>query len=229
MTTARDIITKAHQRNGVLTKGEALSGDEASDGLDSLNNLIASWSNESLLIYVRLSESFPLVGGQTSYTIGNGGDFNTERPMQIVSAFTRIVNIDYSMKVLNGVQYDDISQKNIQNAWPNVLYYDNNFPLGTIKLYPVPTTGTIHIRSEKQLTSFASLDTDLSFPPGWERALIFNLAVETAGEYGQPVDEATYRIAMDALNKIKTATARNRKMDAYSQAKDRDNIYTGGF
>jgi hypothetical protein len=99
--------------------------------------------------------------------------------------------------------------------------------LGTINIYPTPTTGTLHIRSEKQLSQLPTLDTDLEFPPGWERALVYNLAIEIASEYGQPVDQASYQIAMDALNKIKTAVARNKKMDMYAYNGSNRNVYTG--
>ena len=229
MTTARTIIKKALQKNGVLTKNESPSGDEASDGLDSLNALLSSWSNDSLLIYTRQSESFPVVGGQTSYTIGAGGDFDTDRPLQITSAFLRIGSTDYNMGVVNGKQYDRITQKDIGNSIPEVLYYDGNTPLSTITIYPVLTTGTLHIRSEKELTQLTSLDTDIEFPAGWERALIYNLAVELSSEYGQQTDQVTYQIAQDSLAKIKTATARNRNMDAFPQVNRHGDIYNGWY
>lgn len=227
MTTARTIIKKALQKNGVLTKNESPSGDEASDALDSLNAMISSWSNDSLLIYTRQIESFPIVGGQNEYTIGTGGDFNTTRPMQIVSAFLRIGNIDYDIQVVNGVQYDNIDQKDISSSIPEVLFYDANVPLAKITMYPVPTTGTLHLRTEKELTQLTTLDSDIEFPPGWERALVYNLAVEIGSEYGQPIDQVTFNIAQESLNKIKTATARNRNMDIYPDTRQRYNIYTG--
>ena len=229
MTTARDIIKKAMQKNGVLTKNESPDGDEASDALSALNDLISSWSNDSLLIYARLSESFPLVSGQASYTIGTGGDFNTDRPLQILTAFTRIGNIDYDISIIDEGAFDSITQKSISSSIPDVMLYETGFPLGTINIYPTPTTGTLHIRSEKQLSQLPTLDTDLEFPPGWERALVYNLAVEISSEYGQPVDQATYQIAMDALNKIKTAVARNKKMDMYAYNGSNRNVYTGWY
>lgn len=229
MTTARNIIKRALQKNGVLTKSENPSGDEASDALETLNDLIGSWSNDSLLIYARLSESFPLVSGQASYTIGSGGDFDTARPLQILTAFTRIGNIDYDIDIISDVDFDEISQKNISSSIPDVMFYQSSSPLGNITIYPVPTTGSLHIRSEKQLSEFTTLDTDLELPAGWDRALIYNLALELASEYGQPVDEATYQIAMDSLNKIKTAVARNKNMDAYAFDGSNNNVYTGWF
>ena len=228
MATARDIITRAYQINGVLTKNEALSGDEASDGLKSLNALISSWSNDSLLAYARTLENFPLVSNQASYTIGTGGEFNTSRPLHILSAFTRIGQIDYDISVISDIEFDKISQKDISSSIPDVMYYDGNSPLGTITIYPVPTEGDLYIRSEKPLTEFASLDDELELPPGWERALIYNLSIEDASMYGQPVTEPIYEIAMDSLNKIKTAVARNRTMDMYGY-NSTENIYTGWY
>lgn len=228
MTTARDIIKRALQRNGVLTKNESPSGDEASDGLSMLNDMIGSWSNDSLLIYARVSESFPLTGA-ASYSIGSGGDFDTERPLQILTAFTRIGDTDYNISIVPDIAYDGINQKSLSSSYPEILMYQAGFPLGTITLYPKPTTGTLHIRSEKQLSEFATLDTDVDLPPGWNRALIYNLSLELAGEYGQPVDEATYQLAMDALSKIKTAVARNKTMDMYPYNGKDQNIYTGWY
>lgn len=229
MTTARNIIKRALQRNGVLTKDEDPSGDEASDGLSMLNDMISSWSNDSLLIYARQQENFPLVSGQASYTIGSGGDFNTGRPLQILTAFTRIGSIDYPIDIIPDDAFDRITQKSISSSIPSAMKYEASFPLGVITIYPVPTTGTLYIRTEKELTQFATLDTDVELPPGWNKALTYNLAVESAGEYGQPVDEATYQLAMNALGKIKTAVARNKTMDAYPYNGRDDNIFTGWY
>jgi len=229
MTTARYIVKKALQKIGALTKSEAPASDEASDGLDALNDMISSWSNDSLLIYARLSENFPLVSGQAEYTIGVGGNFNTAKPLQILTAFTRIGNIDYNIEVISDTEYDGIPQKDIKNSIPDVLFYSQSEPLGKITFYPVPTTGSVYIRTEKQLTQLPSLNTDLEFPAGWVRALIYNLALELAPEYGQPVPNDVAFIASESLNKIKTATARNKNMDAFSYEGNLENIYSGWF
>lgn len=227
MTTARNIITRALRKNGVLTKNESPSGDEASEALATLNDMISSWSNDSLLIYARQSESFPLVSGQASYTIGSGGDFNTVRPLQILSAFIRVSNIDYDINIIRDVSFDQINQKNILNTYPDVLYYEVGVPLGTITLYPVPTTGALHIRSEKELQEFSTLDSVLELPAGWGRALVYNLSLELAPDYGQQVSQATYEIAMDSLSKIKTAVARNKTMDYPSYGGNYGDINSG--
>lgn len=229
MPTARRIITRALQKNGVLTKNESVSGDEASDGLDALNDMVSSWSNDSLLIYARISEDFPLISGQSTYTIGTGGDFDTSRPLQVLSAFTRIGSIDYDIDIISDVEFDTITQKDISSSIPDVMYYDGNAPLGEIRIYPVPTTGTLHIRSEKELSQFTTLDTDIDFPSGWTRALVYNLAVDLAPEYGQQVDPVVFEIAGQSLGKIKKAVARNKDINMYAYDGSNRNVYSGWY
>ena len=49
MTTPLDIITRAMKDIGALAAGENPTADEAQDGLDMLNDMIAQWSNENML------------------------------------------------------------------------------------------------------------------------------------------------------------------------------------
>lgn len=229
MTTARDIIQKALQKAGILTKNDDMSGDEASDGLFSLNALLSSWSNDDLIIYTRPLENFPLSGGVAEYTMGSGGDFDTTRPIRVVSAFVRQGSTDYPLSIITPEDYDKIVSKDTGSI-PDRISTNNNFPLTTLTLYPVPTGGlSLYIRSEKALTSIATLDTTISLPDGWERALIYNLAIEISGEYGAQPDQITYQIAGDSKAAIKTAVARNRPMDSYPMVNPTYNIYTGYY
>ena len=170
MTTARDIVKKALQKNGVLTKDDDLSGDEAADGLDSLNAMLASWSNEALLVYGSTLESFPLQNNKATYTMGSGGDFDTVRPTDIKSAYVRQATVDYPLSMISQEAYDSITVKNTGSI-PDTMSTDNGFPLVTLSFYPEPYAGlTLFIRTEKPLVELASLDTVLSLPAGWERA-----------------------------------------------------------
>lgn len=230
MTTARGIVTKALQKVGAIVKNETPSADEANDGLDALNALLSSWSNESMLVYKRTWENFPLVAGDVDYTIGVGQNFNTVRPTYIVEAHVRQDVTDYPLAIISDEIYNgSISDKSSQGI-PKFLNYDNGYSTGTIRLYPVPDTSyTLYILTEKPLTSFA-LDDEVTLPPGWERALIYNLAVELFPEYGQQVDQAVYEIAKDSKRSIQSAVLKTRSMDVQPAAiGNRNNIYTGGY
>jgi hypothetical protein len=226
MSTALGIVTSAMRKAGVLTKSESPSADEAQDGLEMLNDLIASNANDGLLVYARTLENFPLSGGVAEYTIGPSGTFNTVRPVFIVSAYVRIATVDYPLTVIQDVDYADISIKSIGSI-PYYLNYTNAFPLATIKLYPVPSANwTLYLLSEKQLSSF-TLDQTVSLPPGWDRYLKNQLAIELSAEYGQQVPAETVEIASKAIAAIKRGAARVKTMDNYMNNGGFRNIYTG--
>lgn len=228
-TTARAIITRALQKIGAVVKSEPPSADEANDALNSLNAMMASWSNDTLNIYAHTWETFSLVGGTGSYTIGSSGVFNTVRPNDILQAYIRIGSVDYPVGIVNDQAYNSVSFKSLTGI-PEFLNYDNAYPLGTIRLYPVPSAAySLFLLSEKSVTTFATLDTTMSLPDGWERALIYNLAMELAPEYSQPPDESVVKIAMESLGLIRIATAKVRGMDAFPTKLSVQNIYSGYF
>lgn len=226
MTTARSIVTRAMQKIGVLVKSEAPSADEAQDALSSLNALISSWGNDSLNIYARTWESFPMTGA-SSYTIGPSGNFNTIRPTNIISAYLRSVDIDYPVAVIDDESFNTIPFKSLTGV-EYVLNYSNSYPLGVIRPYPIPSASySLFLLSEKPLTEFATLDTELSMPPGTERALIYNLALELAPEYSQQPDPSVVKIANDSLGLIRSKVAQVRRMDAFPTNFASRNIYSG--
>jgi hypothetical protein len=111
---------------------------------------------------------------------------------------------------------------------PYFLNYDNANPVDNLRLYPYPSTAySIFLLTEKPLTSLSTLDTSLSLPPGWDRALVYNLALELAPEYGQQPDASIVKIANDSLDNIRMATIRARPMDAYPKIVNNRNVWSG--
>ena len=229
MSTARVIIKRALQKNGVLTKTESPSGDEANDALLTLNNMLGSWSNNALNISARVRESFTLSGGVNTYTIGTGQTFNTARPTELVWAFIRQDgNTDVNVAIINDEQYESINSKQT-GGLPYFLNYDNGFPVGRIRLFPTPSTAyELHLLSEKPLGTFG-LDDDVEYPAGWEEAIIDNLAVRLAPEYGQAVSDDLNRMARQGHGRIMTAIARNRPIDAFASFRGAYDIRSGYY
>jgi hypothetical protein len=213
MTTARTLVRKSLQKAGILTKNEQPSADEVNDGLDTLNDMLSSWSNETLLMYARVSESFAVSAGTASYTIGSGGTFSTVRPMNIASAYFRANSLDYPLTDISDTSYDDDITSKSQPGIPEEFMYVRNVPLGVITLFPVPSqAGTLHIRSEKVLTQMV-LDDTVALPEGWEHAIVHNLAVILAPEYGQEASGTIVKEAGRSKAAIARTVARNRNMD----------------
>lgn len=227
MTTARDIIKRSMQKVGILVKGELPDDDEMNDALDSLNDLIDSLSNDSLILYSRTWETFNLVGGTVSYTIGTGDVFNTVRPMQIVDSYIKNSPINYPITVVNDETYNSISYPQ-QQGIPEFLNFDNGFPDAIIRLYPVPSSNyQLFLLTEKAISEFATLDAVVSLPPGWKRLLIYNLALELAPEYKQQPDAGIFKIAAESLGKVKLSVAKARTMDANPSNLQVRNIFSG--
>lgn len=225
MTTANDVIKSAFRISGVLSQGESPTASETQDALDSFNDLLDSLSNDSLFIYARDTESFTLTGGQASYTIGAGGDFNTSRPVDIISAYVRIGNTDYTLSIIGDEQYAALPTKSTQGT-PYFLNYTSDFPLGVVKLYPVPAAAyTLFTLSEKALSN-VTLNQTISLPPGWLRFLKNQLAIDICAEYGVQIPETAVVNAREGMGLIKRGAARVKSMDA-NNAGFVGNIYTG--
>lgn len=209
-TSALDIITGAAKLLGVVFKSEALSSDEANDGLIVLNDMLDSWSNDGLVTYAHTLDTLTLTGA-TSYTIGTGGTFNTSRPINIITAVVRNSSVDYPLKIITPEEYQtQIAAKSVTSQIPEYLTYDNGYPLGTIKMYTVPVTGSsLILLSNKPLSNLAALTTTVDLPPGWKRALKTNLAIELAAQYDQEPAASVVTNAAKSLGAIKRAVSIN--------------------
>ena len=77
MTKPYDIITRALKDIGALEAGESPTADAAQDAFDMLNDILDQWSNEDMMVSYKTEIIFPIVNGQTQYTIGQGGEIGS--------------------------------------------------------------------------------------------------------------------------------------------------------
>lgn len=229
MTTMSDIARKALQKSGVLFKSETPDADEANDAVSAINMMISSWSNDGLSVYARSWETFSITSGVNSYTIGSGGAFNTARPINIVSSYTRDGSNDEAVTIIPDQTYNNFIGTKTSSGRPYFLNYDNAYPLATIRIWPVPsTTYDLFLLTEKELPQYGINDT-ISLPPGWERALIYNGAIEVCSDYGQAPEPSVVKIAAESLASIKRAAARAKSMDCNPIYLGAGNFYTRCF
>lgn len=206
MATALDMIKKSLRLFSAIGQANPNpSSGQSTDALASLNSMLESWSIERFTVYQILEETFSWPSGQSSRTIGSGGNFSTTRPTRIADGFTRISDIDYPYRSIDKNQYDAIAAKTTQSSYPDVIFYDPAATLGVLYAYPVPSaTVSIKIKSWKQLQSFAALTDNVTLPPGYQRAIEYNLAIELQGEYPDlPLSDSVVNIAQKSLAAIK--------------------------
>jgi hypothetical protein len=192
--TVLDIINRALRLLGVTVTNETATAAEASNALTALNMMLGQWNNERLMVFGYLNELFDLTAGIGTYTIGVSNatyNFNTTRPMKIERAFVRftpssLMAYDFNLEVISNDRYQDIFMKAIQVTYPLYLCYNPTFPLGEIKLWPLPnSTCKIGISQWQQISAFTALNQNISLPLGYDSALSYNLAVELMPEYGK--------------------------------------------
>ena len=187
MAATIDLLTAALKKIGVLAPGESMSSEDEADILAELNRMLASWSADGLSLHYRKHESFTLVVGDSDYSIGSGGDFNTARPEEIEQAFIRdSSDQDHDLKVRPISEYWALSNKT-SSTRPTRIYYDPTYSTGTIYFNTEPSDAeTLHLICQKPLTTLASADT-VSLPGEYESAIVNRLAIEIAPYFGKVV------------------------------------------
>lgn len=122
--------------------------------------------------------------------------------------------LDIPVTMLTPDQYADITVKKMESAFPVAYYDDGDYPLRTISVWPVPNKHCFTtLWLWQPLINTTDLDAEITFPPGYERALKFNLAVEIAAEMGKVVPGQVKLIATESLGKIKRINAAPRTME----------------
>lgn len=206
MPTSLQLITRSMRIGRVIGKGESLDDDEAADGLTAVNAMLDIWKIERLNVYQIVQGSYTWPATTTSRTIGSGGNFAATRPDRIESAFVVDSHSQwYPLEVLRDrSQYDSIPIKTTQSTLPQYLFMDPAFPLGVVYLFPVPSAQlTLKLNTWQALQAFAALTTDLSLPPGYEDAIVFNLTVRFGLEFGKKIDDDVKALAVSTKAAIK--------------------------
>ena len=188
--TVLDIISSALRLIGVLAQEETPDAATANDSLFVLQSMWDSWNAERLMIFTIPRLVFPLVAGQQTYQYGTGApDFNSPRPakidrMGIIWLGNAAQPLELPLEYLTVAQWQAVPVKNIQSSLPQYVWDDDGFPYRNLNFWPIPNVGDqITIYPWTALANPATLTTIMSFPPGYQRAFRYNLAVELAAEF----------------------------------------------
>lgn len=212
--TGNDLIASSLRLIGVLASGEVPSADEANDALTILNQMIDSWTAERMMIFTLNINEFVLTAGQQVYTLGVGGNFNIARParierMGIVSLNNPAQPLELPLEMLTDQQWAAIPVKVISSSLPQKVYDDGAFPLRNLSFWCIPNVQVkTRIYGWATLAQFPDLVTDITFPPGYLKAIRYNLAVDLAPEFGVvELNPITASIAVTSKATIKSQNA----------------------
>lgn len=202
MTTVRDLIRDSLGLINVVGAGEDLTAEDAVDNLNAMNRMLDTWAAGGLTIYSRSIDTHTLLGNVQTYTMGPGGDINTPRPTIIQQATITLGSIVTPMNIWAQDAFATLPMPTLQGAYPTDLFVNNGSPLLTLKFYPIPVSGMVFTcYSLKKMTDL-TLNSVIEMPPGYQDAIIYNLAVRRAPAYEREALPTVKNTALAAYNAI---------------------------
>ena len=220
--SAMALITSSMRLIGVIAPGENPTIAEANDALMVLAQMIDSWNADRASIFTTSSQDFPLTLSKQAYTLGPGGDFDTQRPARI-DAMSSILLYNPSNPVEIPIPMWTVTEwqqqlpvKNVNSSFPLGCYDDGGFPLRTLNFWPIPSyqQNSVRIYAWQAIGAPTSLQSIVSYPQGYARALRFNLAVDMAPEFGAAVPPTVAETAVSSLATVKTMNAPKLKLQS---------------
>lgn len=194
--TARDICEAAAFEFNIFDAGSPIPGDEAVFILGKLNRLLDSWNAKQAAVYGDFFSLFTLTPNLQPHTIGiaaNAPTFSvaSSRPQTIDGA--NIVTgsgtsqVRYELDLVDEDWWKSQSVRNVTSPIPSALYYANDWPNGSIYLWPVPSTAyTLELMFRLVLAQLALTDT-FTLPPGYWDAITLTLAESISTPYEKQV------------------------------------------
>jgi hypothetical protein len=188
-TTALQIIEDALGLTNAVGVDQTLTADEVSDSLRVFNDLLEVFSLNNLAVYGQADQTFNTVAGTDVYTIGVGGTWNTVRPVRINDPAYSVVNgTSFPLVSITQAEYAGISNKAQTQGYPDYYFYVNDYPLGIITLWPVPSAIVpLTFNIDRVLTAVTDAAATLSYPPGYAQAFKYKLAIMLAPTFGKKI------------------------------------------
>jgi hypothetical protein len=212
MALVSDLINQSLLLAGMRASGETPEAALSQDALTVLNQMISGWNNESLLIYAITRTVVTMTASKQTYTVGAGGDVNIQRAPQIEAINwrdeTQSPPLELPLAAMEDAEYQNLRLRDLTASMPTKFFYDRSFPLSTLFLWPTPTVARKLVLFVWTPWSYTYGLTDtISFPPGYERMLVYNLAVELSAQPSARITPATAALAEESKMRIQALNA----------------------
>lgn len=220
--TGATLVTDAMYQAGVLgqDQGAAPSNDDAQLVLRRLQRMLDSWSTDNLMIYQSNAETMALTSGVAVYSTSL---LASGRPVKIKTMWISYAGVDYPVEQISDDTYAGIAIKNV-NAIPEYCWINDSFPQMNLTLWPIPFASmTLNLICQRVLqASTVTMATSLTFPPGYEKAMVDCLALDICPSFGvQP----TPQMVQDAKEAKATLQRLNLQPLEMATDFDRDSSY----
>lgn len=195
--TALTLLSSSLRAIGALAKGETLPAEDADDALHALQFMLQNWTATGTRIWFITTED--LTYSANPSTIGIGATLNVARPESILKAYlgsSELGIVDYAKWL-----------RLVASAGEGYLYYSPEYPYG--KIY-INGAGALKLSSLKPLTDPTAITSTVTFPPEYNEAIKWNLAVRLAPDYGKQTSDVIVALALSTLRAIENKNFNDR-------------------
>lgn len=189
------LISAALRKLGALSEGQIPSTEDFTNGTVALNGIIASFQTIGMPLWKRQETYISLQENTESYTIGEGQTINVPFPLKVQQAY--LVNNTTGQQIeIETKSYFDWQQVRTYNAssFPVFVSYTPYINFGILNVWPIPdasaaTNYSIMLVNQRPFEDMVDAADSLDFPKEWHNAIIYELAVTLAPEYGASSQE----------------------------------------
>jgi hypothetical protein len=160
--------------------------------------MLDTWANDGLMVHARTQETIALTAGDATYTTLNLSTATRPAAVEDLGAFTRLAGVDEPLEMVSREQFARIAYKTAEGL-PAVCWYEPAMANGLFEFYPTPYAAmTAYFFVRRVLTGTLLLGTTVSLPPGYEEAIVNNLAIRGAPSFGMTAPREVQEIARSA-------------------------------
>ena len=181
-----NLIKGALRKCGVLAEGETPSTESITNCTQALNNIVVRFSTLGMPLWKRIELPITIVASTKDYTIANS--------LKVAQVILKDVIGGTQYALINKSRYDYNRLPNTTTGTPVHYTFNPNLENGTLTIWPTPDAGAATSKSlmvvyQKEFDGFVSATDTPDFPSYWTDAIVYELAVNIAPEYGVPLQD----------------------------------------
>jgi len=193
MTTGVNLVERALKIIGRLGGGQTINANDQTDGLAEANAMLDFWNAQGLVMPYQTSCEVAFATARTYYTIGaSGANLTAPRPIRLDAANYMYVGsevVRYPMDIINAREYSKIRVRGLESTISRKVYYKPTYPNGTLYFWPYVTVVTDYFEAFYPAALTALSSSDISLQPGYEDAIVWNLAERLTDYFGMELTQ----------------------------------------
>ncbi len=188
--TAYGIINDAYHDAALLGEGDIPNSDQLASGMRRLCDIINLEQTLGLKLFTWVDLSIPLVVGQTSYTLGPGGNVDMTKPLRALQGYV-LMPSNVRRPLVGPLSWNEwmlLSQVSGNNSTINSFYVNKQATYIQVQFWNPPdaleAANTAHLLIQQQAANPINLEENVSFSQEWRMFLRWALAADMST--GQP-------------------------------------------